>query len=106
MIFFPKISNVVTLTQKKPQAAEVARKRSVDPLITAEYFKLLKATISNIGPDRIYNIDETSFCIDPNRVKVVGTIGTAAHRVKAGPGKENFCLDRCQRRSGRKKYHF
>lgn len=80
------------LSQKKPQAVEIARKRNVDPFVIAEYFKMVKEITTGIPPHRIYNLDETSFCLDPSRVKVVGEKGTAAHRVTAGPGRENFSV--------------
>lgn len=80
------------LSQKKPQAVEVARKRSVNPFVMANYFELLRKTTVGLSPDCIYNVDETSFCLDPTRVKVVGERGKAAHRVTAGPAKENITV--------------
>nr|XP_029709500.1 uncharacterized protein LOC109411362 [Aedes albopictus] len=80
------------LSQKKPQAVEVARKRAADPFIISRYFELLHDVIRCVPPERIYNIDETSFCLDPSRVKVVGERGKAAHRVTAGPGRENVTV--------------
>lgn len=80
------------LSQKKPQAVEVARKRCIDPFIMADYFQLLQKITRGVPPDRIYNLDESSFCLDPTRVKVVGAKGTAAHRVTAGPAKENISV--------------
>lgn len=78
--------------RKKPQAVEVARKRAADPFLIAEYFELLRKVTSNVPPEDINNVDETSFCLDPDRVKVVGEKGTAAHRVTAGPGREYFTV--------------
>lgn len=80
------------LSQKKPQSVEVARKRAADPFVISHYFELLQEVTHNVPPERIYNIDESSFCLDPSRVKVVGEKGKAAHRVTAGPGRENFTV--------------
>ncbi|KAF2880861.1 hypothetical protein ILUMI_25316 [Ignelater luminosus] len=80
------------LSQKKPQAVEVARNRNVDPFIIAKYFNLLKEVTSNLPPKRIYIIDETSFCLDPSQVKVVDEKRKVAHRVTEGPGKESFSV--------------
>lgn len=80
------------LSQKKPQAVQVARKKGVDPFAIANYFDMLKDIIQQIPPERIYNMDETSFSLDPSRVKVVGEKGEAAHRVTAGPGRENYSV--------------
>lgn len=90
--YFANFKRRHRLSQKKPQAVEVARKKSVDPFVIADYFKLLKEVTLNVPPERIFNIDETSFCTDPSRVKVVGEKGKAAHRVTAGPGRENFSV--------------
>lgn len=37
-------------------------------------------------------MDETSFCLDPTRIKVVGEKGKAAHKTTAKPAKENFSV--------------
>lgn len=80
------------LSQKKPQPIEIARKRNVDPFVISQYFVMVEKITTNIPPERIYNVDETSFCLDPTRIKVVGEKGVAAHRITAGPGKENFSV--------------
>ncbi|XP_055638751.1 uncharacterized protein LOC129776875 [Toxorhynchites rutilus septentrionalis] len=90
--FFRNFKRRHHLSQKKPQAVEVARKRGADPFVMTEYFKLLKQVTTNVPPEQIYNIDETSFCLDPSRVKTVGETGRAAHRVTGGSGKENFTV--------------
>lgn len=90
--YFIRFKKEFNLSQKKPQSVEVARKRSMDPFIITDYFKLLKKELANIPPAQIYNVDETSFCLDPSRVKVVGQKGTAAHRATSGPGRENISV--------------
>ncbi|XP_065085084.1 jerky protein homolog-like [Ochlerotatus camptorhynchus] len=90
--FFVNFKRRNQLSQKKPQAVEVARKQCVDPFAIADYFELLKEVTQHLPPDRIYNMDETSFCLDPSRVLVVGEKGKAAHRVTAGPGRENYSV--------------
>ena len=45
---------------------------------------------NNISPRQIWNLDETSFCLNPSRIRVVGKTGTASHRATSGPGKENI----------------
>lgn len=61
---------------KKPQSVEIARKKSCNPFTIDEYFSLLYATIKDLEvesiPSRIWNLDETSFCTDPFKIKVVG----------------------------------
>lgn len=90
--YFMAFKSRFCLSLKKPQNVEVARKKSIDPFIISEYFNLLKDITNNLPPSQIYNIDETSFCLDPTRIKVVGEIGTAAHRATSGPGKENISV--------------
>ncbi|XP_074026300.1 uncharacterized protein [Leptinotarsa decemlineata] len=62
------------------------------PFIIYNYFNLLKEHVQNIPPSQIYNLDETSFCLDPSRIKVVGEKGKAAHRTTSGPGRENITV--------------
>ncbi|XP_072400768.1 uncharacterized protein [Diabrotica undecimpunctata] len=40
-------------------------------------------------PERIWNVDESSLCIDPRKTKVVGGINTPSSRTITSPGKEN-----------------
>ena len=81
------------LSVKKPQAVEYARKKVVDPFLIHEYFDNLEDSIRELGlenkPHRIWNLDETSFCTDPSRFKVVGAIDQATTRTIADSGKEN-----------------
>lgn len=61
-------------------------KCNVDPpFIVSDYFKLRKKKIENILPSFIYNIDVTSLCLDPSRVKIVGEKGVATHKTTSSP---------------------
>lgn len=81
------------LSLKKPQAVEYSRKKAADPFLLAEYFDILENTINALGlqnkPERMWNIDETSYSNDPKKTKVVGLRGYAATRTTATSGKEN-----------------
>lgn len=90
--YFNRFKKTFNLSQKKPQSVEVSRKRSMDPFSISGYFSLLEQVTNNVPPNNIWNIDETSFCLDPSRIKVVGEKGTAAHRATSGPGKENITV--------------
>jgi len=52
--------------------------KSLDPLIISEYFEILREVTNNISPRQIWNLDETSFCLDPSRIRVAGERGTAS----------------------------
>ncbi|XP_056636655.1 uncharacterized protein LOC130445153 [Diorhabda sublineata] len=84
------------LSIKKPQSVEYARKKSLDPFIINKYFELLKNILDNLGlrdkPHLIWNLDESGFCMDPSKTKVVGKRGTAASRTTAGAGRENITV--------------
>lgn len=83
------------LSIKKPQSVEYTRKKSMDPFIINNYFKLLeKALELNLRdiPHCIWNLDESSFCQDPSKTKVVGNKGTPASRTTAGAGRENIIV--------------
>lgn len=81
------------LSIKKPQSVEIARKKMLDPFIIQDYFKLLKGVLDDLGlhdkPNQIFNLDESSFCVDPSKTKVVGKIGVPSTRTVSGPGREN-----------------
>lgn len=82
-----------SLSIKKPQSVEYARKKMTDPFVVQNYFTLLRNTLDelelNDKPEQIWNLDETSFCLDPSKTKVVGKKGSPSSRTISGPGKEN-----------------
>ncbi|KAF6199733.1 hypothetical protein GE061_006031 [Apolygus lucorum] len=84
------------LSLKKPQAVELARKRSQDPFIIHQFYDLLERVLNehSLGenPGRIWNIDETSFCLDPSKLKVVGAKGLPSTRTVSGSGKTNISV--------------
>jgi hypothetical protein len=43
-----------------------------DPFIISESFDILKSVINNIPSRQLQNTDETSFCLDPSRIWVLG----------------------------------
>lgn len=91
--WFLKFKKRHNLSIKKPEALEYARKKNTDPFVISEYFELLKKTLESLNlrssPGQIWNMDETSFCSDPSKTKVVGERGAASTRITAGPGKSN-----------------
>lgn len=56
-------------------------------------FEILKIAIQDLDlsstSDRIYNLDETSFCQDPSKSKVVGNIGHRCTITTSSPGRTN-----------------
>lgn len=81
------------LSIKKPQIVEYSRKKACDQFIIYNYFDLLNKTILELNlenkPNRIWNLDETSFCLDPSKTKCVGAKGFASTRTTFGSGREN-----------------
>lgn len=84
------------LSIKKPQPVEYLRKRMTDPFVVYDYFKKLEEIIKELKlgsfPDRIWNLDETSICLDPTKTKVVGAVGKPCTRTTAGSAKENVAV--------------
>lgn len=83
------------LSIKKPQSVEYIRKRMTDPFVIDEYFTLLKEVLLELNitePERIWNLDETSICLDPTKTKIVGGIGLPCTRTTKGTGKENITV--------------
>lgn len=84
------------LSVKKPQSVEFARKKVNDPFVIKEYFSLLGKTIVELNlsdkPGQIWNLDETSFCTDPSKTKVVGKRGEVSTRTTSSPGRDNITV--------------
>lgn len=89
---------------KKPQHVECARMKSRNPFTFYEFYELLSTTIQDLNltdkPDHIFNCDETSFCNDPKKTKVVGSVGNRTIRMTAGTGRENTSILICGSASG------
>ncbi|CAF4806752.1 unnamed protein product [Pieris macdunnoughi] len=81
------------LSIKKPQSVEMARKRACNPYTVYEYFDLLEDVLNDLDltvkPERIYNLDETSFCNDPSKTRVIGEKGVRCTRTTSSPGRDN-----------------
>lgn len=68
------------LSQKKMEQLEKCRRTATsDPFIIYSFYNRLEETINRLGlqekPSHIFNLDETSFNLDPGRVKGVAAIG-------------------------------
>ncbi|CAH2102386.1 unnamed protein product [Euphydryas editha] len=94
------------LSIKKAQAVEFVRRKMTDPFVIAEYFDLLENTLRDFNlfesPQVIWNLDETSMCLDPSRTKVVGQINKPCARTTHGTGKENITVLTGASASGKK----
>ncbi|XP_074028306.1 uncharacterized protein [Leptinotarsa decemlineata] len=95
-----------SLSIKKPQSIEYARKNMTDPFIIYPYFNLLKQTLQDLElmnqPDKIWNLDESSLCPDPSKTKVVGGIGKTVSRTVSSPGRENTTILAAVNAAGKK----
>ncbi|XP_074026299.1 uncharacterized protein [Leptinotarsa decemlineata] len=84
------------LSMKVPQNVEYGRKKVLDHYIIYQYFDLLKSIMDEHGlhdkPERIWNLDESSLCIDPRKTKVMGDINAPSSRTISSPGKENTTI--------------
>lgn len=81
------------LSLKKPQAVESVRIDQTNPFIIFGFFDIMERTVKELNlegrPDLIYNCDETSFCHDPSKTKIVGAINKRSVRMTGGSGREN-----------------
>lgn len=81
------------LSIKKPQGVEFARKKMADPFIFHEFYNTLDKAIKDLGEGDvskfIWNLDETSFCQDPSKTKVVGLKGFPSTRTISTSGRDN-----------------
>nr|XP_023021526.1 uncharacterized protein LOC111509902 [Leptinotarsa decemlineata] len=94
------------LSIKKPQSVEYARKKMTDPFVIYEYFDILEEAIKDnelsLKPELLWNLDESSFSLDPKKSKVVGARGQPSSRTTSGPGRENTTIPSAISASGLK----
>lgn len=95
------------LNLRKHEALDKARRSATsDPYIIYPFYELLDKTIDELGlrdkPSHIWNLDETYFCSDPNRVPGVARKGQKVHRTIQGTGKANTSVLACCSADGRK----
>ncbi|CAH4033332.1 unnamed protein product [Pieris brassicae] len=94
--WFSSFKKRYNLSIKKPQAVEVARKKAADPFVIQEFYDILDGVIADLGlqdkPERIYNFDETSYCSDPQKTKVIGLRGFPSTRTTSSSGKSNMTV--------------
>ncbi|XP_022827114.1 uncharacterized protein LOC111356860 [Spodoptera litura] len=94
------------LSIKKAQPVEYVRRKMTDPFVIAEYFDLLNKTLKDLSllenPESIWNLDETSLCLDPTKTKVVGKKNKPCARTTYGSGKENITVLAGASASGKK----
>ncbi|KAJ8888189.1 hypothetical protein PR048_007676 [Dryococelus australis] len=69
----------------KPQAVEYARKSVLAPFVINHYFDVPEKVLSDNDIEdkshNIYHLDETSFCTDPSKSKVVGEKNSPSTRI-------------------------
>ena len=77
-----KKANMITKTRKSATS---------NPFIIYQFYDMLEEVVrlNNIGPNQIWNCDETGFPHDPTSCRVVGPRGKVSYKVTAGPGRQN-----------------
>ncbi|XP_057659299.1 uncharacterized protein LOC130895771 [Diorhabda carinulata] len=87
------------LSIKKPQSIEHIRGDQVNPWVIFDFFDKLTQLVKDLNleerPGQIYNCDETSFCHDPSKTKIVGAIGGKCQRKTSSTGRENTSVLLC-----------
>lgn len=93
------------LSIKKAQSIEHIRCDQINPWVVYDFFEVLTKTLNELNlngkPERIFNCDETSFCHDPSRTKVVGAIGAKSTRKTSTSGRENTSVLLCCSAAGK-----
>jgi hypothetical protein len=89
------------LSLVKPSPLERSRVNSAaDPFVVYEFYDLVHQEMEKLGiqdkPECVFNLDETSFSLDPSRGKVVSLQGGGAiHRTTSSCGRTNFSVMAC-----------
>ena len=85
------------LTLKKGGQMQIARKNvTSDPFAIYDYYDKLDQMMTDLDikdkPQCIWNLDETSFPMDPSKRKTIGSKGTKAMQVTSGAGRMNITV--------------
>ena len=89
------------IAMRKPQSLQIARAKAGSPdVIDHWFFSILKPLLEKTGledhPERIFNADETSFCLCGRPQKIIARKGAKAPQyVVGGTGKENITVQGC-----------
>lgn len=90
-----------TLSLKKPEHLQKARKSARDPFIVYDFYDKMRAMfMENDLMDEtkaafVFNCDETGFCSDPSRLRGIGEKGKPLNRISGGSGRENTTVLLC-----------
>ncbi|GFN78575.1 tigger transposable element-derived protein 1-like [Plakobranchus ocellatus] len=94
------------LSCRLPEQMKVSRqKSSANKTIYDAWFSLLKKTLTDHNllnkPERVYNVDESGFPLDPKRLKVITQKGIQnLFRLIGGSGRETITVQGCARTDG------
>ncbi|XP_068082293.1 uncharacterized protein [Anabrus simplex] len=93
------------LSIKLPQSIEHSRCDQTNPWIIYDFFDKLTQVVKELGlngkPGQIYNCDETAFCHDPYKTRVVGAINEKSQRKTSASGRENTTALLCVSADGK-----
>jgi hypothetical protein len=83
------------LSLHTPSSLERRRQEAaMDPFIIYDFYDNLEKIVDDLDirnmPSAIYNLDESSFSLDPSRGKRIGEKGKETKRTIAGSGRSNF----------------
>jgi hypothetical protein len=88
------------LSLHKPSTLERTRYQAAsNPFTIYHFYDILECLYSQLNivtnPSAIYNLDETSFCTDPQAGLAIGAIGSHSRRVISGSGRSCFTALAC-----------
>lgn len=84
------------------QLEKSRRLATSDPFTIYSFYDKVEKCINdlNITSSQVWNLDETSFSMDPTRIKGIAAKGQKVHRTIEGSGKENVTVMACISASG------
>ena len=80
--------------KKATLITKVCKDCTSNPFIVYEFYDRPEQNIceNNLGPDDIWNIDETAFCLDPKKSQTISPKGSKAYKITQGGGRENITI--------------
>lgn len=93
------------LSIKLPQSIEHSRCDQTNPWVIYDFFEKITDLVEKLGlkgkPGQIFNCDETSFCHDPSKTRVVGAVNQKSQRKTSTSGGENTTTLLCVSAEGK-----
>ena len=90
------------LTLRRPEKLSTTRSKAMNPTVVGAYFQDLQGQVSSLNPSSIWNMDETSMCLEHQPVNVVARKGSKTIPGRTANSRETVTFLPCINAAGQK----